>query len=110
MSWSACSSASSNSVPQPVVSESGGSLSVGQLLNLESTYSVVATLEVEMKVARALDPAVVWRIVDKCGRVRYPSFRSRHKVSWAVLCSGHDRRRCLGVWGGCSRQVQLRDG
>jgi hypothetical protein len=54
-------------------------------------------LEAEMKVARALDPAVVWRIVDRCCRVRRPSFRSRRKVSRAVLYSGHDSRRCLGV-------------
>jgi hypothetical protein len=67
MSWSVCSSASSNSVPQPVVSKSGGSLSMGQLLNLEYAHSAVATLEAEMKVARALDLVVVWRIMDKCG-------------------------------------------
>jgi hypothetical protein len=83
---------------------------VGRLLNLECAHSAVATLEAEMKVARALDPAVVWRIVDRCDRVRWPSSRSRRKVSRAVLCSGHDRRRCLGVLGGCSGQVQLRDG
>jgi hypothetical protein len=51
----------------------------------------------EMKVVRALDPAVVWRIVDRYCRVRHPGFRSRHKVSRAVLFSGHDSRRCLGV-------------
>jgi hypothetical protein len=72
-------------------------------------HLAVVTLEAVMQVARALDLAVVWRIVDKCGRVRYPIFRSQHKVSWVVLYSGHDRRRCLGVWGGCSRQVQLRN-
>jgi hypothetical protein len=84
---------------------------MGQLLNFECAYSAVATLEAEMKVARALEPVVVWRIVDKCGRVRPPSFRSWHRVSRVVLCSGHDRRRCLGVWGGgCSRHVQLCDG
>jgi hypothetical protein len=54
---------------------------MGQLLNFECAHSVVATLEAEMKVARALDPLVVWRLVDRCGRVRHPSFRSRHKVS-----------------------------
>jgi hypothetical protein len=105
MSWSACSSASSNSVPQPVVSESGGSLSVGQLLNFECAHSAVVTLEAEMKVARALELAVVCRIVDKYGQVRCPSFRSQHRVSRVVLCSGYDRRRCLAVWGGCSIQV-----
>jgi hypothetical protein len=92
-----------------VVSESGGSLSVGQLLNLECAYSAVATLEAEMKVARAVDPVVVWRVVDRCGRVRHPSFRSRCKVSRVVLYSGYDRGRCLGVSGGYSGQVQLRD-
>jgi hypothetical protein len=96
-SWSACSSALSSSVPQPVVSKSGGSLSMGQLLNLEYAYSVVATLEAEMKVARALDPVVVWRIVDRYCQVRRLCFRSQHKVSRAVLYSGHDSRRCLGV-------------
>jgi hypothetical protein len=83
---------------------------VGWLLNLECAHSVVVTLEAEMKVARALDPAVVWRIVDRCCQVRHPGFRSRRKVSRAVLCSGHDSRRCLGVWGGWRGQVQLRIG
>jgi hypothetical protein len=64
-----------------VVSESRGSLSVGQLLNLEYAYSAVVTLEVEIEVARALDPVVVWRIVDRYCQVRYPSFRAWHKVS-----------------------------
>jgi hypothetical protein len=82
---------------------------MGWLLNFECAHSVVVTLEVEMTVVRALDLAVVWRIVDKCGWVRRLSFRSQHKVSQVVLCSGHYWRRCLGVWGGCSRQVQLRD-
>jgi hypothetical protein len=49
-----------------VVSESGGSLSKGWLLNFEYAYLVVVTLEAEMKLARALDPVVVWRIVDNC--------------------------------------------
>jgi hypothetical protein len=76
---------------------------VGQLLNFEYAHSAVVTLEAEMKVARALELAVVWRIVDRCCQVRRPSFRSRRRVSRAVLCSGHDRRRCLGVWGGQGR-------
>jgi hypothetical protein len=71
----------SNSVPQPVVSENRGSLSVGWLLNLECAHSAVATLEAEMKVARALDLAAVWRIVDRHCQVRRPSFRSWHMVS-----------------------------
>jgi hypothetical protein len=80
-----------------VVSKSGRSLSMGQLLNLECADSAVVTLEVEMKVARALDLVVVWRIVDRCCRVKHPSFRSQRKVSQAVLCSRHDSRRCSGV-------------
>jgi hypothetical protein len=53
---------------------------MGWLLNLECAHSLVVTLEAEMKVARALDPAAVWRIVDRYCHVRHPSFRSWHKV------------------------------
>jgi hypothetical protein len=79
---------------------------------------VVATLEAEMKVAMALDPVVVWRIVDRYGWVRRPSFRSRRKVSRVVLCQEEVFRslrgvqragavaRWVGVCGGLRETVQ----